>query len=420
MTQFVQQQLFRQQVLQQHTDRLHGELLLLPRLSHSLLLVFLLIWVSIVILWLATSHYARRETVLGWLEPDAGIARVYADQPGRVAKLLVAEGEVVAEGQPLLFIDEQRALSDGQGLEAVLLGELRAQRARLDEQVVRTQQIHVQRQTDIDSRLANVREDLALIELQAQTQASQQAMATSQLARLQALRVQGHVSQLELERAQTAQLAQRQQQQALARDLVNQRHQIELLLSEQALLPQQQANERDQLLAQQSDSVQQIARIQSQSAYVVKAPRAGLVSNLQARPGQQARTGVPLLTLVPEGGALTAQLLVPVRAAGFVVAGQAIDIRYDAFPYQKFGLYGGEVLSVSESVLLPNEWPEAPVAIAEPVYRVRAKLSHPDVQAYGRQLALKPGMTLSADLRLEERTLFQWLLEPLYSLRGRI
>lgn len=152
----------------------------------------------------------------------------------------------------------------------------------------------------------------------------------------------------------------------------------------------------------------------------MKASRSGIVTNLQAREGQQAQTSIPVLSLVPEGAGLTAQLLVPVRSAGFLETGQPLRIRYDAFPYQKFGLYTAEVVEVSNTVLLPDELLKVPVTVREPVYRVSARLIQPFVQAYGRDFSLKPGMTLSADVQLTERSLLQWLLEPIYSLKGRL
>uniref|UniRef100_UPI00260BD22E HlyD family efflux transporter periplasmic adaptor subunit n=1 Tax=uncultured Microbulbifer sp. TaxID=348147 RepID=UPI00260BD22E len=169
-----------------------------------------------------------------------------------------------------------------------------------------------------------------------------------------------------------------------------------------------------------SDLAQQIAQLHGQQAYIVKASRAGVVSNLQAAEGQQAQADIPVLSLVPENHVLTAQLLVPVRSAGFLSAGQPLKIRYDAFPYQKFGLYPGAVLEVSDTVLLPDELLRVPVTVREPVFRVTAKLAQPTVNAYGRHFSLKPGMTLSADVQLAERSLLQWLLEPIYSLRGRL
>jgi hypothetical protein len=77
---FMAHGLFRSQVLEHRQQSLYGSILLLPQLSHTLILSVLLLWVFLVLIWLFTSHYARKETVVGWLEPPEGIIRVYAEQ----------------------------------------------------------------------------------------------------------------------------------------------------------------------------------------------------------------------------------------------------------------------------------------------------------------------------------------------------
>jgi membrane fusion protein len=42
------------------------------------------------------------------------------------------------------------------------------------------------------------------------------------------------------------------------------------------------------------------------------------------------------------------------------------------------------------------------------------------MQAFGKAFNLKSGMLFEADIMLEQRTLIEWLLEPIYSLRGRV
>ncbi len=145
------------------------------------------------------------------------------------------------------------------------------------------------------------------------------------------------------------------------------------------------------------------------------------MNNVQASEGQQTGTAnIPLLTIFPSNATLSVQLLVPVRAAGFIEPGQNLAIRYDAFPYQKFGIYAGTIAQVSKTLLLPNELLNTPVPTNQPVYRITAQLAQANVQAYCKDFSLKPGMTLSADISLGDRTLMQWLLEPIYSLKGRI
>jgi membrane fusion protein len=51
---------------------------------------------------------------------------------------------------------------------------------------------------------------------------------------------------------------------------------------------------------------------------------------------------------------------------------------------------------------------------------VEVALGEQEIRAYGNAVPLQPGMTLSADVVLEQRSLISWLLEPILSLQGRI
>lgn len=414
--------LYRREALEHHTDRLHGDVLLLPRFSHSLLIIVLLLWCLAVIVWLVSSSYARKETVAGWLEPPNGVIRVYAEDTGIIKQVLVKEGDTVVADQPLIIVNGDRILADGDHLENRLLEEYENQRRLLTEQLTRTTSIYQSREQDIAQRIAAAGQDLQLLDEQLVTLNKRHDLIRTQVERYRTLRREGHVSSLEFDNATAQELGLRSDRQALLREQVKQRNLIQQLQTEQQLLPQENANTIDQLRARLSDIAQQVAQLHGQRAHIIKASRAGVVNNLQAREGQQAYSGtsIPLLTLIPVDTQLLIQLLIPVSSAGFIGSGQSLDIRYDAFPYQKFGLYRGEVVSISETILLPNELLTAPVAIQEPVYRVTATLSQPTVQAYGKDFPLKPGMTLSADVRLHERSLLQWLLEPIYSLKGRL
>jgi len=111
---------------------------------------------------------------------------------------------------------------------------------------------------------------------------------------------------------------------------------------------------------------------------------------------------------------------VPSRAIGFVTQGQTVRIRFDAFPYQRFGIYEGQVAVISKHVLLPQELPIPFADLKEPVYRITVNLKKQYVMAYGKQFPLQAGMSLDADIILEKQTLFRWILDPLISLKGRI
>lgn len=412
--------LFRKQVVERQSDRLHGEVLLLPRSSHLMILALLVLWVSMAMTWLTSSNYARKETAAGWLEPSTGVLRVYAERAGVIKQVLTKEGEYVVKDQPLFVVNGDHILDDGNSLESLLIAEYEGQRQLLAEQQERGSRIHRKQLKDIEQKIAATQSDLDLLEKQLATHGQRTALIKEQAERYRQLKQAGYISSAELDAVVAKELELQATLQSLERSRINLRSQIQQLENKRSLLPEEYANNNDQLGARLSDLAQQIAELHGRRAYIVKAPRSGIVSNMQAREGLKARSGIPMLSLIPEDYELTAQLLVPVQAAGLIEAGQALNIRYDSFPYQKFGLHGGDVSTVSDTVLLPDELLNAPVTVREPVFRVSATLKQTSIQAYGKELSLKPGMTLSADVELSERTLLQWLLEPIFSLNGRL
>jgi multidrug efflux pump subunit AcrA (membrane-fusion protein) len=123
---------------------------------------------------------------------------------------------------------------------------------------------------------------------------------------------------------------------------------------------------------------------------------------------------------------LEAHLYAPSRTAGFVAKGQQVLIRYQAYPYQKFGLQQGTVIDISKTPFAPNELPpnlastilsNAQQSILgfnsnEALYRIKVRLDKQTINAYGQMQSLKPGMTLEADVLQDKRRIWEWVMEP--------
>ncbi len=144
----------------------------------------------------------------------------------------------------------------------------------------------------------------------------------------------------------------------------------------------------------------------------------GRLTNVMVKQGERVEPDKLLFSLLPAGSKLEAVILVPTRAFGFIKKGQQTNLRFQAFPYQRYGNYKGTIELISKAVLLPNEY-QLTLNVNEPVYKVVVKLSQQSVIAYGNNIPLQSGMLFDADIYLDTRTLFAWLLDPILTLQGR-
>jgi membrane fusion protein len=138
-----------------------------------------------------------------------------------------------------------------------------------------------------------------------------------------------------------------------------------------------------------------------------------------AERGQTTGTQTVLLSILPAGAALEATLLVPSRAIGFIAQGDTVSMRYQAFPYQRFGTFSGRVTEIPRTMTSPNE-ADAPVSLKESAYRVTVALESQAVRTERASVPLQAGMLLDADIWLERRRLVEWLFEPLFTVARRV
>ncbi len=111
--------LFRKEAVTHATRRLAGEVVLASSVSSRVLAGLLIAVVLGGAAFAATASYARKETVVGWLTPQAGMIRLAARQGGIVSTVHVREGDTVTVGQPIATLTLSSALEGGDTLTAL-------------------------------------------------------------------------------------------------------------------------------------------------------------------------------------------------------------------------------------------------------------------------------------------------------------
>lgn len=410
--------LFRTEAFEQQNDRLHGEVVFTQPLPAKLFAGSLFGIITIAAIWVSVGTYARIETVPGMLITSVPSAKVVALQPGVVSELPVREGQLVRKGDRLLVINSDRGSTGGGDVAGRGLGALAARQQLTEGQVAMADG----RATAERGRLATIitsaeQQALSLrdqIALQEQVVVSNQQMFDQVLAVVE----RGFVSKVEMERRRQTLLSSQQ-------SLANLRQQLTARTSDAQQARAQLASvaiEAQQGVSQIRESLQALnaeqARLEGEQSYVITAPIDGRVTALAAGVGRSVNASRPVMVIVPDGAELVAELYAPTRAVGFVEAGKETRLLYDAFPYQRFGSFGGKVANISRTAVDPRET-DIPFPFEEPVYRIKVSLGQQRIDAFDGPSPLQAGMTLQANIVLERQTFLAWLLQPLNAVLNR-
>lgn len=415
------QGLFRQEVIDAKRADWLGSIIVAAPLSRWWLTALALMTAMIILLFLFFGHYTRRETVAGQLVPSAGLLNVAAPSPGTVTRLLVRDGQTVKAGDVLLDISSEQDSASLGDTHALVGQQLATQRARLQDDLANQTQSSRQQGEALQAKAALLRAQLAQVGGQLDLQRQQVDGNRQMLERIEPLVAKGFVSAVQMQQQRAALLEAQTQYRSLVRQQLDARQQLGAVQQQLAQLPLDEAARRNDTERQLAGVAQSIAQNEMQRAVVLRAPRDGVVSAVLLKEGQMVGAGQSLLSILPAGSALQAQLLVPSRAIGFIEPGSRVVMRYQAFAYQKFGQQYGRVADISRSALTPAEV-EALVGQQprEPVYRVKVTLDSQRVLAYGHPEPVRPGMALDADILMERRRLIEWVFEPLYGAVHRL
>ncbi|MEP1446303.1 MAG: HlyD family efflux transporter periplasmic adaptor subunit [Paraglaciecola sp.] len=413
------EKLFRQEVIDKKKHQLEGTISLVqpPVFKTLTLLLFLVVIMSLV--FLSLGSYTRKEKVNGVLQPNTGLIKLSAPQSGIIAELMVQEGQLVKQNQPILRIISEKYGVEGFELNQSLINQFKFQLNSLKQQL---SQHHIQNKLQVEvlkHNRINIERRLIQLGVQSDIFAERIEINNQIVDQITTLADTGYISELELKRQKDVSLSLKQQSSSIQSTKLALHLQIEQINNQLVQLPIEQQEITAQLEAQIKSIKVQLGTIKQQRLGELRAPVEGVVSGLLVKLGKSVTSNQNLTSILPAGSSMQAIIYVPTKAFGFIEIGKNTRIRYHAFPYEKFGMYKGKVTEVSANVILPNET-DTPGIISEPSYRIVIDLDNDSIIAYGKEIPLRAGMRLDADIIIEERSLIHWLFDPVFSIEGRL
>lgn len=407
--------MFRSEAIFHRTDRLSGDVAVAVPIPWQSIGYLIFGGVLAGIAFLSVASYSRVETVTGNITPDKGVSAILPTRSGIIADLAVSGGQIVPSGAELATIRAEEDSATGLSTAAQIEAAIARQDASLSTQTQAALSSTRAQQAQLAAQRSGLAVEIDQIESQIALQRDLIASAQKDYDRASTIAARGFISQRDLQVREETLLARRQGLAQLNQSLVTKKSALVEAERGMANIAAQSQAQIASLAASRAEVAQQAASAAGSRSYVLRAPIAGQVTALTARVGQTANPQTPLMTIIPSGSRLRAELAVPSAAIGFVKAGQNVRLAVDAFPYQRFGTIKGKVVTVSSSSVSAQAEDGRTIA----VYPVTVELDSVSVTAFGRREPLVSGMTLTARIVTEKQSLLQWLFEPLFAVQRR-
>jgi HlyD family type I secretion membrane fusion protein len=390
-----------------------------------------LLFTAGVVTWASVGTLQEVGHARGQLIPQGDVFKVHPVQPGKMTRLMVQEGQAVKAGDAIAQLDPQDAENQVDRLEK----QIAADQVQLLQLQGLVDRLRLEQQNQVTIVAANTQAQRAAI-AQAESGSSTAQTMISQLQadaelhkrrldRLQPLAQQGAIAQEQLFEVE-------QSWRDRTRSLVKSQGELQQATAEvsrlQAELAQKQAEGNRSLLEvqQRSQQVQvEITQVQARltetrgllanakaklQQQVLRSPVDGTVSSLLVRnPGEVVQPGQTLAEISPQQAPLILRSSLPAREAGFVRQGMTVQLKFDAYPYQDFGMVSGKVRSISPDAKSNGQ--------TEPAYVVEVVLDRDYMIENQQKIPLRAGQVASAEIVIRQRKIIDMVLDPIRQLQ---
>lgn len=383
-------------------------------------------WVIITLVGLITAAmlifcffgtYTKRENAIGALIPVEGVMDIVAVNAGTITELAIREGDSVEKGAPLVTISSEVATKYGQTRETIA-EQLELQHGVLVRERANLTVLSEETRKGLENKKRLLEQQLSSLGDIYASRVQQMNLAAEKLNKYKMMRKEGYTSNSQVEEQETARLEAESRVQDVARQRIDLQQQLTQTLQQIREQPINELNQINDIERRIAELKQNMMENESRRSVVLNAPQKATVASVVVKRGQIVANGQTVASLLPENTELQARIMVSSRSIGFIRPGQRVVLRYQAYPWQKFGQQFGKVVGVSRVALSPQEVAQITGnnQVQEQHYLVKVKLDNQFVKAYGQQVRLQPGSAVEADFLIDKRRLYEWVLEPLYAL----
>lgn len=416
--------MFRKEALEGRRMTWRGSVLLLPGVPPLGVTIVCLFFLFSFLFFVIVGDYTRRVAVSGEITTWPRPVNIYSGVQGFVVERFVTEGQIVKKNTPLYQIDVSKSTRNGvvstshradilnqiHQVDNIISGLKDSKKATLD--ALEKQKIQytaaLQRSTDI---LHHAEEGIRIMKQNMDNYRQYQSRKL--------------VTKDQLTNQET--IYYQQQNSLLGLNSQNEQNALQLTSLESQI--RIQAAEFDnriyQMTLQRYELQKELVNTDMESAVVIRALSDGKIDSLSVSTGQMVSPGDSLVQILPDTVKHYYLVLwAPNTAVPYISTGDKVNIRYEAFPAEKFGQFPGVIQSISRAPATTQEMrtyqgaPQNTPSLSVPYYKILVKPGRQSITYGGRSRPLENGMKAQVTLFLEKRKIWQWMLSPFYDMKN--
>lgn len=386
---------------------LNGRVRIAPPPSWTATNMLLLGVVIATIIFISLADYSRTIEVTGNINSENGTPEIKAPATGYVI-LKTKEGQAISKGDELLSIEPRIANENGD----LALAREKQSKAKID--AVETRTLAARRSANAAkdaafARMTAARSMLSSLKDQLQQSEKQTQIAKDNYDRARTIAERGFVSQRELDERENTVASSKERESRIRAEIAMTLGDIESARAESIRI----SSEADVTIANADIEIAEEKQIETATAntkkFVVYSPVTGEIASLPVKNGQIIEEGSLVAIIASKNEKNIAHLQIPASHMAGLQKGQNVRVSVDAYPYQTYGTIKAKIISISKAARQSENGPVFDIVINMPK----------TIKSYGKQAQLLPGMTVSARIQTQKRTIIEWLLDPLISVNRR-
>ncbi|WP_374014409.1 HlyD family secretion protein [Klebsiella quasipneumoniae] len=418
--------LYRKEAIEYKKNHWKGKALMLAGIPAWLVCTLSFLFLSVLIITLTTCNYTQRIDVRGEVITLPHPINVYAPQQGFIVKKYIETGDIVRKGTPLYEIDVSRSTVFGNVTDEM--------NAVINEKITNAEDIIVKilknKGETLEALHSQVRQYEASLKETKQmlndTDTGLQKMKAN-LASYDKYLKQGLITKDQYNYQHSLYF----QQQSTYQSLVSQKMQLETQLTQlKSDLVVKSADFDNQISSQKNqinDYKNQRVESNANGNVVIKATSDGKIESIAVTVGQMVDKGSSLTQIKPTGNIEYFLILwLPNNSIPYVKKGDIVNIRYDAFPSDKFGQFPGIVETISSVPASKQEMSEYTNVVSNPnqqelaLYKAIIRIKNKNFDYNGKTLELSNGLKAQAIVFLEKRPLYLWMFAPFHKIKQSV